>query len=426
MKRKSIILIIFSTITTFLLSILSDVLVDFLPPSLKNPKYIYLFAGLFLIISVFITIKLNINSNKKKLTEHLKKNNKYKNSNLPLKPYSELIGRERWTEIILNSLRDTQKRWILGIDGMGGIGKTSLSLEVLNKIKKENIFDLIIWDTIPRDSVIVPAKMKKEYKVNEIFNSLGHKLGIPEIENKNLDYKITALRMSFKSIKILYALDNLDTADVNVNSFISSLSSLIDPSKIILTSRIRFDNKGIFPIHLEGLSNKKAKEFIFHESSEKNLDKIHNASETDLDSIVQATGGSPLAIKLIIGQLIRFSLDEVIEQLVNIPKSHNKNLELNEYFNFYRYIFFPSWNSLSDYAKEILILLTRFSSTNGATLDALVSISKMEKQLVCELISELWRLSFIEIGKTHNLNKVRYYLHPLTKHFVLSDILDAK
>jgi hypothetical protein len=40
-------------------------------------------------------------------------------------------------------------------------------------------------------------------------------------------------------------------------------------------------------------------------------------------------------------------------------------------------------------------------------------------------IDQLWQMSFLEVGESSSLQRVRYFLHALTQHFVLSDVVQV-
>ena len=52
---------------------------------------------------------------------------------LPGKSYRELIGRDNLIGNVMGALRDPSGKWIVAIDGMGGIGKTALAQEITDR-----------------------------------------------------------------------------------------------------------------------------------------------------------------------------------------------------------------------------------------------------------------------------------------------------
>jgi hypothetical protein len=188
-----------------------------------------------------------------------------------------------------------------------------------------------------------------------------------------------------------------------------------------MTSRHRFQGD-VYAVHLPGLDEDGALRFIRQEAQEKNIQNVSSAGVSELKQIAETTGGSPLALKLVVGQLGLLPLETVLEQLrkVKLPKSDS---DKNDYVRFYKGIFSPSWKLLSEDGKKLLISMSHFAPGIGGTYDAVKATSDLADDILNHCIDELWRLSFLEKGESPSLKKVRYYLHALTQYFVLSDIV---
>lgn len=97
--------------------------------------------------------------------------------------------------------------------------------------------------------------------------------------------------------------------------------------------------------------------------------------------------------------------------------------EETDYNLFYRSIFLPFWEQLSKDAKQLLIAMSVFVSGLGCTFEALTVVSDMSADLVRHSLDELYKCAFVEISTASSTKQTRYYLHPLTQHFVLTDIV---
>ncbi len=337
---------------------------------------------------------------------------------LPPPPYQRFFGRAVIVDEIMDALRDPEGRWAIGIDGMGGIGKTSLARAIADRSLNEMLFEGIIWE--PRFThfsygTTTPTRWA------DLFVAIGRQLGAPDLHRLPDLERVSRLAELLKRYKVLLVLDGLESAVDNQEELVIKLLPLLRSSKAILTSRHRFKGD-LYSVHLEGLDEESATQLIRYEAQEKRIQRVVNAKSKDLNEIIHATGGSPLAIKLIVGQLQHLPLEPVLRSLKEVRRTISEDED--EYVNFYKGIFWNSWNLLSGDAKRLLISMAVFAPGIGGTFDAIEKTSGLERAVLAQKIDELWRLSFLETGQS-TLRNPRYYLHPLTQYFVISDIVCA-
>ncbi|XP_027345164.1 probable disease resistance protein At4g27220 [Abrus precatorius] len=98
---------------------------------------------------------------------------------------------------LLEALKD-DNNYVIGLYGMGGSGKTSLSKEVGKKVKKEGIFDHFIFTTISQNP-----------QINNIQNEIKDSLGF-EVKETSIAGRAKRLSMKIKSgERILIILDDV-------------------------------------------------------------------------------------------------------------------------------------------------------------------------------------------------------------------------
>lgn len=338
--------------------------------------------------------------------------------------YQTLIGRDSYVEEIIDVLHQKKAPWLVTIDGMGGIGKTTLALNVAVELKKGGTFAKVVWisaarridsyNTLPQHNALT---------FDSILTAIGHELGdkdIPKLQGKEKEQKVKAL---LKEQPILIVLDNLETAVDPLDSIMSQLNSFLNPSKALLTSRVRFKGES-YAIHLEGISNEDAIIFMRQDALLKRNKSVENLSLEILENIASATGGSPLALQLVVGQLVQFAEDIVLYHLRKaVPLEKIK--EDDEYEKFYKHIFMRSWGLLDDDDEQLLMTMAIYEPNEGADYDMLKEHSGLGQSGLKASINSLWRYSFLEISENSGTQK-HYYLHPLTQYFVLSDMLKIK
>ncbi|KAL5054379.1 hypothetical protein RYX36_035061 [Vicia faba] len=80
-------------------------------------------------------------------------------------PSSETTGLDLMVDRVWNSLED-DNAGVIGLYGMGGVGKTTLMKRIHNELgKREHSFDLVLWVVVSRDCYI-----------NKIMNDMSNKL----------------------------------------------------------------------------------------------------------------------------------------------------------------------------------------------------------------------------------------------------------
>ncbi len=337
---------------------------------------------------------------------------------LRFKSFSQLIGREKQIAEISNTFSSKDTNRIIAIDGMGGIGKTALAFEVADRGLRNKVFDAVYWIT-DEDQDEGRNKTSK-ISFDMILNKLGIKLGQRNITSLSLAQKINRVRTSLSTERYLIIIDNLERAIDQQEKIIQGIHEILGRnSKALIMSRKRF-SKGVYHVHLQGLLSAHAINFLRQEAKSRGIRRLENASDKFFNIISEKSGGSPLALKLVVGQLNYESVDLVLERLQNVQLYGEDSFD--EYAKLYQNIFMPSWELLSFDGKKMLISISHFSSGFGGTFEAIKVTSALSTNQAARKIDELWKLAFLEIGDS-TLSQTRYYLHALTQYFVLSDIV---
>ena len=64
-------------------------------------------------------------------------------ANLPRRSY--FVGREEEVRTVLESLQPNSRTFIVGIEGIGGVGKSALAIEVSYLCVENDLFESVIW-----------------------------------------------------------------------------------------------------------------------------------------------------------------------------------------------------------------------------------------------------------------------------------------
>lgn len=337
---------------------------------------------------------------------------------LPPPPYARFYGRETLLDDLMDVLREPGSRVVVGIDGLGGIGKTAVARQLVERSLSEKLFDAVIWE--PRVTGAT-STASTPLSWQSFVAAAGRQLGAPDIQRLSPFEQSERLAELMARTKTLLVLDNLETARTDQAEFAQRLAPLLLPAgKAILTSRRRFTGD-VYAVHLRGLDEESSLQLARHEARIKGIQRVVSSSDEKLRSLARKTGGSPLAIKLLVGQLHHLPVDTVLASLENV---HLDQMEPggDEYIVFYKGIFWRSWRVLSREARLLLVSMSIFSPGLGGTLEMVTEISGLHPSRVSKRLDELWRASLIEVDSV-SLDQTRYYLHPLTQYFVKSDIV---
>lgn len=262
-------------------------------------------------------------------------------NNLPAQSEHELtglIGREKELQQLIERLASPGVSRI-AITGYGGIGKTSIALQALQRIRYDPsiapalqgiIYLTLKTEKLTSDGIVSLENSAALIEVGDALQEAIRESGLaPDGEES---FEIGEL----SSKRLIICIDNAESLiKSDENSFVSFLDALPLSWKIILTSRLTVDGARTLPV--EPLKNSQSELLARRYISARNL-----SADSDLARQVgQAAKGNPLCVRLIIdkiclgvdvtqaisivGQdLVRFSFTSLLEVL---PESAHKILE---------------------------------------------------------------------------------------------------
>ena len=351
-------------------------------------------------------------------------------SSKPAMPAIEpLIGRAEWVEKALNHLHSSAVG-IVGIDGIGGIGKTAFARHIADRAIADGIVSKCILITAhrtdPHEYAHTLSSPIESLTFERVLDEIFMHLGLPQLESEPPERKIYRVQDAFHQSPLLLVLDNLETAAEDQTSLIRKLKPLLGLSKLVLTSRHRF-RQPAFAMHLDGLRDESAFEFMQHTGKVHHLNIATWLEERYTTQINRETGGSPLAIKLVLGQSEYLAVADILTQL-KLPHSAKKSPS-DEYLGLYRHIYIPTWNTISLSSKKMLIALRQFAPSHPVSFEWLPTMGKLSREESLAAIEQLWLRSLIERAtnplQANNASQAvpGYYLHPLTRQFVQHEVL---
>jgi tetratricopeptide (TPR) repeat protein len=318
--------------------------------------------------------------------------------NLP--PRSEFIGREAEKKRLHEALRS--RSYLISIDGIGGIGKTSLALEVAHECLRASKSDEPPQRAVTFDGFIWTTAKDRDLTLNELLDTVARTLDHLGIAQQLPEEKQDLVRELLQENPYLLMVDNFETVtDEAVRDF---LLELPEPSKALITTREQ-KLRRVWAISLKGLTKSEALTLVRKEGRRLGLASLEQAEDQALLHLYQATGGAPLAIKWAVGQIKQKgqSLDTV---LVALHEARGSIFDA---------MFARAWDLLLGSARQMLMAMPIFASS--ASRDGIEAASDVHHFALDEALGQLVEMSLVEATDELDASQRRYSIHPLTRSF---------
>lgn len=252
-------------------------------------------------------------------------------STLPNQPH--FFGREKELAIIADALAPESRSWGALIDGPGGIGKTSLAVRAGHLAPAEHFSLKIFLSAKVRELTSAGEQPLQDFMLPNfmgLLTELAYELGEEELARMAPNERVNAVRRAMTDKQVLIIIDNVETFNeqerVRLYQFLGRLPVTC---KAIVTSRRRTDIDARI-VRLDRLALKDALD-LMAELSTSNRHLVR-ATETERQDLYEITGGNPLLIKWVVGQLGREgSQCRTIAEACEFIKSAPKNNDPLEY-----------------------------------------------------------------------------------------------
>jgi hypothetical protein len=237
-------------------------------------------------------------------------------ANLPVRPPG-YIKREGLQQELSRCLTD-DRHPLVTLHGRGGIGKTSLALEVLNDLALSGQYSAILWFSARDvDLMTTGPKPVKPDVLNEIdiATEYARLIDAPDFGAKGFK-PVEFMRRELERAAAgptLFVFDNFETASSPVDLFRWIDASVRLPNKVLITTRLNEFN-GDYQIAVSGMEEEESEKLI--EGTASSLGISHLLTSEYKRRLHEEAEGHPYVMKVLLGEVANAGRLLAVERIV--------------------------------------------------------------------------------------------------------------
>ncbi|NOX62897.1 MAG: NACHT domain-containing protein [Chloroflexi bacterium] len=331
----------------------------------------------------------------------------------------KVFGLDRAIRRVLELLFERENRPIVLIEGVGGIGKTTLAERVaLQAIVNGQVNDLG-WVSaqmmrFTTDGAIRPLPDPLR-STTLLLDALTTQL-LEDAESAapvtTLERQVWLLQRQLKEKPSLLVFDNLETV-TDLEALLPILRKLSNSAPILLTSRMSLPVESeIYHYRMQELDENDAKALANYEAELRGISAWRQATESEFAALYETVGGNPMALKLVLGQLRYHALDDI---LADVRAARGKSIK-----EMYRYIYQRAWKQLSSEERTVLLTLPLVAPRPG-NVTFILEASGLPPETTRDALRRLVDLNLVD--RRGDLRESYYTIHSLTRAFLEEQIL---
>ncbi|WP_416866046.1 MAG: NB-ARC domain-containing protein [Imperialibacter sp.] len=288
--------------------------------------------------------------------------------------------------------------------GRGGIGKTCLTINVLNKICLTMRYAAIVWfsardiDLLDQGPKIVTPKVLDEKDIALEYSRL---LGQKDLQSNDTKAFLESELTKSSFGPTLFVMDNFETVKNPLQVYQWLDTYIRDPNKVLITSRFR-EFKGDYHIEVTGMGRDEFDQLVEKTTAKLEISKL--LTNEYLNELFKESDGHPYVVKIMLGEVAK---EGKIGKVKRVLAGKDDILIA---------LFERTYNQLSLISKRVFLTLTNWRTTLPQV--AIESVLKREEEAPLDIekaIEELHRFSFIELIKSNSDGSI-FVSVPLTAY----------
>jgi hypothetical protein len=338
--------------------------------------------------------------------------------------HEDLLAAESTIQAIVRSVTSETSSWALTVSGEGGLGKTALTYEAVERLAASDRFTRAVWASARTATfqTDVAAGNTATLDWQEVVRVIAEQLGCQRTGRRLWEHELEKHMSSLDAAeRILLVVDNLEGIN-DADRVIVRLSNLgfAAPHKVVATTRwsVQQNDYDIPDIPVSPLTEYDSLRLIRvigHADSE-----LQSVDDGQLRPVFAITEGNPFLIKLIVRRYLAAGqpLEQVMTELTSLRGADTGPLPLSNRVR--RYLYDSSLNELATRFDRTAVenLMASFCfAARGETVsyDDLYSHSSMTDNVAfADLIETAHRLALIRPTELHR----RYSIHSLLYEYV--------